>query len=209
MQNTYLEHPVEETLERFLLNQAEGEELEAVETHILACDSCVARLEALEVQTAAMKLALQEFHKEQVAKAVARQQAPFRSWFTVPHLSMAGAVAALALGIFIAPQVFKHNAAPLAVTLMAYRGQETNVVAKNHPLHVHLNANDLNEKTVQVELVDDRGAELWKGTAPVQKDEVDVTVPEIAQTGAHFFRIYAPASNGEGELLREFAFQVK
>ena len=54
------EHPSEETLERFLLHQSQQAEIEAVETHILACPSCVARLEIMETHIAATKIALGE-----------------------------------------------------------------------------------------------------------------------------------------------------
>jgi hypothetical protein len=209
MTNTYLEHPAEEVLERFLLQHSDEEELDVVETHILACESCVARLETLETQIAATKLALQNIHQQEVAKAVAKQPAPSRSWFTLPRLSMAGALAALAIGIGIAPQFMNRNAPVAQVSLVAYRGSETPTVPRDHQLDVHLNANDLNEDNVAVQLVDDRGSQLWKGNATVKQNEIDVNVPKISETGAHFFRIYAPATKGEGELLREFAFNVK
>jgi len=209
MPNTYLEHPAEEVLERFLLHHSDEEELDVVETHILACESCIVRLETLETQIAATKLALQDIHQQEVAKAVAKQQAPSRSWFTLPRLSMAGAVAALAIGIGIAPQFMNHNAPVAQVSLVAYRGLETPTVPKDHELHVHLNANDLNENSVAVQLVDERGTQLWQGTAPVKQNEIDVNVPKISETGAHFFRVYAPSKDGESELLREFAFNVK
>ena len=209
MRNSYLEHPAEDVLERFVLHQSDEQELDVVETHILACDSCVSRLEALEIQIAAVKLALQNIHQEQVAKAVAKQASSWRNWFTVPKLSMAGGVAVLALGIALTPQFTGRNAPVAQVSLVAYRGLETPTVPKDHQLHVHLNANDLTEVTVQVRLVDNSGSELWKGIAPVHQNEIDLNVPKISDAGTHFFRIYAPSSNGEGELLREFAFNVK
>jgi len=209
MENTYLDHPAEETLERFVLDRSDDAELTTVETHILACDSCVARVEALEIEIAATKLALQELHKERVAKAVAKQQTAGRRWFTLPQLSLAGVAAALLLGVSVIPRIAAVHAPVAQVSLMAYRGVEAPVAPRSHELHVQLNANDLTEKTVAVTLVDDQGKELWKGTAPVRNNEVDVTVPEITQTGAHFFRLYSIASNGEGELLREFGFQIK
>ncbi len=210
MENTYLEHPAEDVLERFLLHQSDERELETVETHVLACESCVTRLENLELQIAAIKVALQNLHQEKVAKAVARQQtAGWRSWLTMPRLSMAGAVAVLALGIGVIPQFINQNAPVAQVSLVAYRGLETPVVPKDHKLHVHLNANDLTDKAVRIELVDEQGKALWKGTAAVRQDEVEVNVPKISETGTHFFRLYAQNSGGPDELLREFAFQVK
>src|SRR5947209_11783922 len=145
MQN-YLEHPDEEILERFVLHQSGEEELEVVETHILACDSCVSRLEALEVEIAAMKLALQEIRqKDAAADVAARQTASGRRWFSLPKFSMAAGVAALALGILVVPQLKKDSGLPAEqVSLVANRGSETTVVQKGRPLHVVLSANDLN-----------------------------------------------------------------
>lgn len=205
----YLEHPAEEVLERFLLHRCGDEELDVVETHIMACEPCVVRLETMEVELAATKLALQNMRIQEAEKAAAPKTASWRTWFTVPTLSTAGALAALAIGVMVAPQ-FTHRSLPVAqVSLIAYRGLETPLVPKNRDLHVSLNANDLTENTVKVELVNDRGQVTWKGTEPVHDNQVTVNVPHISTDGSYFFRLYAPASQGEGELLREFAVQVK
>ena len=209
MRNTFIEHPAEEILERFLLQNSEEEELDTVESHILACESCVTRLETLEFHLAATKLALQDMHQQEVAKAFARQSAPSRGWFTLSRLSVAGAVATLAIGIGIAPQFMTHDSPVSEVSLVASRGFETPSVPIQHQLSVHLNASYLNENKVAVQLVDGRGSQLWKTTAAVTQDAIEVHVPRINETGAHFFRVYAPSTNGEGELLREFAFNVK
>jgi hypothetical protein len=209
MEQTYLEHPSEEILERFALSQSSDEELDVTETHILACETCVTRLESLEIQIAATRLALQEIHKDEVARAYARQNTTWRNWLTMPRLSLLGAAAALALVLSVAPRTLFLHAPVAQVSLTAYRGIESAAVPKNHPLHVRLNANDLDQQTVNVALVDERGSQVWEGAARVQQNEVDVNVPGISEGGAHFFRLYAPQSNGEAELLREFSFQVK
>ena len=210
MLNMYAQHPAEDTLERFLSGGSDELECEVVETHVMACASCVSRLETLELEIATMKLALQEMHREQVAKAAAREQRfGWCSWFALPRLPMAGAAVALALGVFVAPPIATQNAPIAKVNLVAYRGLEAPTVPKNHRLQVHLNANDLNQNTVEVQLVDSRGSEVWNATTPVPEGGVDISVPEIGKSGAHFFRIYTRSSNGRGELLREFAFQVK
>ncbi len=202
MQNSYLEHPPEETLERFLLNQSQEEELEVVETHILACESCVSKLEALEIQIGAMKLALAELQGKQRAKEIAKARNPWKNWFTVPKLSWASATAVLALALFVF--------VPRNVDLTSYRGSGNVIVPAGHPLRLHLNANDLPEGPVTVEIVDATGTQIWKGAAAIRHDRVDVAVPSIREHGSHFLRLYAPArGNSEGGLLREFAFKTK
>jgi len=211
MQNSYSTHPAEEALERFLLHQCPDEELDIVETHILSCDGCVSRLEALETQIAATKIALRELQMESAVAVAARQHRDWKAWFTVPNLSWAGGAAALvAAGLLVTPQLV-HRSAPAAdVSLSTYRGLESNVVPENRPLHIHFNATGLPEGPVAVQLVDEVGADLWNGTAVISHDKVDVTAPQITHDGAYFFRLYSAAGTGQqGELLREFSFQVK
>src|SRR3954454_20038356 len=102
----HTQHPTEETLENFLLHRMQDEELEKTETHILACDSCVARLEAMEIQLEATKIALGEFHKETVENnyvAAAAKNTRW-AWLKLPTLSLAGAGAALAIALTVVPR---------------------------------------------------------------------------------------------------------
>jgi len=210
MQNSYSTHPAEEALERFLLHQCPDEELEIVETHILACDGCVSRLEALETQILATKLALEELERERTVAVAARQHRSWKTWFTVPNLSWAGAAAAVIIaGLLVTPQLVRRPVPIAEVNLSAYRGIETGVVPEGRPMHVHFDATDLPEGPVQVQLVNETGTELWKGTGVVRHDKAEITAPKIAHDGAYFFRLYATGKNQQGELLREFSFQVK
>jgi hypothetical protein len=207
MSNIYAEHPHDAALERFALDRSDTTELDIVETHVMACTACIRRLETVELETAAIKLALQEMHQERVAKAARRdEQFSWRSWITLPRLSMAGA--ALAVGIFIVFPIATQNA-PVKLHLVAYRGVELPIAPKNHRLQVHLSANDPEQSAVEARIVDDGGAELWKAITPVTEGGVDINVPAISQSGVHFFRIYSLSASGRSEVLREFAFQVK
>lgn len=209
MQNPCLDHPAEEELERFLLRQSHEEELEQVETHILACETCVARLEALETQIAVMKVALAQSQAER-ATAPAEGEHSWRNRFTIPRLAWAGGAAVLALGIALIPQ-FSRVPVPADVNLSAYRGSQVAMVPANRPLHIRLNTSDLAEGPVSVEIVDNLGAAIWKGSATVQYDRADITLPGgIRNTGAHFLRLYLPSrGRTNGDLLREFAFVVQ
>jgi hypothetical protein len=207
----YLDHPEEEVLERFVLNRTGEEETEVVETHILACDSCVSRLEALEIEVAATKLALQEIRlKEAAADMAARQKAPGKSWFSLASFSLAAGAAALALALMIMPRMHKNGTSPIAaITLTASRGSDIPVVPKNIPLHVVMNADDIAEKPVDVQLVDANGKTLWTGSSVVQQSRAAVDLPKISEAGEHYVRLYAPVKQGEPELLREFPIDVR
>ena len=211
MQSTYFDHPTEEALERFLLHQSPEEELEVLETHILACESCVTRLEDLEVWLAATKLALSENLSQQSVKATANERPSWRrSWCTVRNFSLAGTAAALALGIVIIPQKIRRTVPVSEVTLSAYRGMETSVVPEGHRLHVRLKATDLAEGPVTASIVNSRDAEIWSGTTVIRHEQVEITVPPVTEAGPHFLRLYAPTQgNPQRDLLREFVFQVE
>lgn len=200
MEERYICHPTEEALERFLLNHSEEQELETVETHILACESCVSRLETLESDIAASKLGLRQFQAKQAARAASPRR---NQWLTVPKLSwFSAAAAALAVALFVF--------VPRNADLTSYRGLENPVLPSGHPLHLHLNATDLPEGPVTIEIVDAQGARTWTGSATIRQDRVDLVVPSIRAQGSHFLRIYARAqANSDRELLREFAFKTK
>jgi len=198
MNDRYSDHPDEEALERFLLHRCSEEELEIVETHVLACESCVTQLETLEQDIAAMKLALASLEAKPARKQMANAASAWKNWFTIPRLSLAGGFAALACATVL-------FSIPHDVALTAYRGTDTAIVSEWRPLDMHLNAADLSEGPVQVELVDRLGSQLWKGASAVRNNSVDVRLPRIKESGSHFVRLYDP----KGELLREYAFQVK
>jgi hypothetical protein len=209
MQNINL-HPTEDDLELFVLSRSSEEQLERLETHILACDCCVTRLENLEIQIGATKLALRDMQREQLAKAASRRS-NWRAGFRVPSFSLVGAVATVALGIIVVPAFFQHGSPVAQVNLSTYRGTEDgSTVPEGRRLHVHLNASDLAEGSVIVDVVDDRGVEVWKGSAAIRHEQVEVLVPPITERGTHFLRLHTPnQANAESDLLREFVLHVE
>jgi hypothetical protein len=204
--NTMLEHPAEEALERFVLHQSSEDEIEAVETHFMACESCIERLEEVELQISATKLALQQLHLERVAESVAKTKAR-PHWFSIPGLSIAGALATLAIALSVVPAIHREKSAAVDIELTAYRGLESPVLPKDHNLHVRLNANGLEINPAKVTLVNSDGIELWNGQAEIRDHFATVYVPQIHSTGAHFFRICAPGQNSDP--VREFSVDVE
>jgi hypothetical protein len=211
MQKTNPAHPSEEELERFVLHQCHEQELEEVETHILACESCVTRLEDLEVEISAMKLGLQKMLAEQQIKRSAdEQRSSWKAWVTVPKLSFAGALAAVVLGVIALPALLHRDTDAAQVSLTAYRANETSVVPAARRLLVHLNARDLADGIVSAALVDLSGVEVWKGRTTVHNEQAELEMPPITEKGIHYLRLYSPVRPGsEPQLLREFSFQVK
>jgi len=203
MTNPYSDHPTEEALESFLLNRLPEAELEIVETHILACELCVEQLENLEILIAATKTAAIEPAAKQTHLRFVNAVQNWKEQFSFFRLSLAGAFSALTVGAVL-------FSVPGEVSLSAYRGPETPTVASWRPVRLNLNATDLAEGPVVVELVDNRGLSVWRGPSTVRNDEVKVTLPRITKEGPHFVRLYNPVQkDARTELLREFAFQVK
>ena len=209
MTDSYLDHPSEEVLERFLLHNAQEDELDRVETHILACEGCVSRLEQLELQIAAAKIALQELSRQpRPERAIERRSV--KEWFTLRTLSWAGAAAVFALAIGLTPRFMLQTNPPTDVTLSANRGSETPLVPQGRPLHLHLTAPDVANGPVRVSVVDAYGSEVWTGAAKAQDERVELSLPKIEKAGSHFLRLYAlRADKTSGDLLREFPFQVR
>ncbi len=209
MISSYLDHPSEEALERFLLHHAQEDELDRVETHILACDTCVARLEQLEFQIAAVKLALHELSQQPRTEHVAEKRSR-TDWFTLRTLSWAGAAAVFAVAIALTPPLLTHAVPAADVTLSSNRGSEVAPVPQGRPLHLRLNAESVANGPVEVSLVSAYGSEIWKGNALARNDRVEVTIPKLDKSGFHFLRLYSrSADNRRGDLLREFSFTVK
>jgi hypothetical protein len=197
----HLEHPTEEALERFLLHQSQGPELELVETHILACELCVDRLEALEMQIAVTRIALAELQRDSGAKKATSEKRSWKARFGIGGLSFAGAAACAVLAIAIFT--------PAQVQLSAYRGTESSSVPQWRPLHIHLQTADIPDGSMAVQLVDNQGVEVWKGATAVVHEQADVHLPRLTKAGNYFLRLYAPAKGtAEGDLLREFSFRV-
>src|SRR5581483_2969720 len=115
MTNPYLIHPNEEALERFLRQRSDEGELETIETNIMACESCVTRLELMETQIADLKTALVAHQQEQIERALHPQPSFWKKWLTVPHLSWAGAACAAVAAVFlVTPGMLHQNAGALA-----------------------------------------------------------------------------------------------
>jgi hypothetical protein len=65
------DHPSEDALDRFVLDQCGEIELETIETHSLACDFCVDRLEMLAIDMAATRRALRNMRRQSSSQRVA------------------------------------------------------------------------------------------------------------------------------------------
>ncbi len=232
MKKPNLEHPNEDALERFLLHRSGDDEVEVLETHILACESCITRLETLELQITDLKAALGAAEQERIAKEASPAKEARRKWFTLPTLSWAGAAcAALAVCLTVVPSYLHHSTRTAGIenktaavsgdlsicrdsnagdaALATCRGTESAVLPEGRPLDLKLDTTDIPPGPVDVQVVNGSGTEIWQGQTEVTKERAEVKLPQISQTGPYFLRFYAPSASTERELLREFRFEVK
>jgi hypothetical protein len=200
MNEPYRDHPSEDALERFLFKQSSEEELETVEAHFLACDACVSRLEAIELEIAAMKMAIRSQEAEQTVRKAqpAAEKRNVFGWFTVPQLSFAGA----ALAAFAFAVTFVS--VPRDVNLVAERGNETQTVSEWLPLHLHLQAREMKPGPVTVALVDVAGNKIWQGPAAVQNEEIEVQAPRLKAPGYFAVQVY-----DAGDLVGEYQLKAR
>jgi hypothetical protein len=203
----YTEHPTDETLEQFLMHRMQESEIESLETHILACESCVTRLEDLEINLEATKMALTQLHNQTVAKNHAAAAGNSRwAWLKLPSFSLAAAGAALALALVVVPAF-----STVEMTVDGVRGTESPTLPAGRPVLLHLNAKDLAQQPVSVEIVNGDGSEVWKGMSSVDHNKVDAKLPKLKDSGSYLLRLYAQnkKNSEQGDLLREFSFQVR
>jgi hypothetical protein len=74
-----------------------------------------------------------------------------------------------------------------------------------------INALDLPEEPVSVQVVDVSGAKVWTGQTEIRNGQARVVLPRFDSDGSFFIRLYSASSLGQSGpiLLQEFAFRVQ
>jgi hypothetical protein len=199
MHHTSFDHLPVEVLERFALNTCSEEEVEMIETHILACESCVGALENLDLDIAATKLALADFATQ--GKTAEERQPKRRNWFSVPNLSWAGAALAACAFCLLA-------FVPVNVKLTAERGDEhVSVVPEWRKFNLNVDGETLPAGKLAAEVVNEKGASVWAGYANNLQGRVHIDGLRITHTGHFLARVYN--SGSDHELMAEYPFDVK
>jgi hypothetical protein len=214
MQNSFRDHPTDEMLERYLLNQSDEAEFEVVESHILVCSDCVGRLEQAESFITTFKAACGELSVTgaRTPKVVSFMRKIGAS-LTPLRLSWTAGLAIVFAALIMAPAQFalRRPISPTQVTISAWRGRESVAVPAKRPLMLHLRSIDLPDGTVAVQLVDALGREVSHGSTSINQEIASVSIPPLQTPGAYFLRLYSVADtkSGQRDLLREFAFQAR
>lgn len=186
-----IHHPTEDALERFLLRQSDDAETEMIESHFLACEMCVERLEGLESVIPVMKVALESVLTEQRTKATVptKESVGWFGWLTLPRVALAGGLAASAALVL-------SVSVPRKVEVAANRGTETTTVSTWMPIQLKLDARDLSSGPVSVELVNAQGDQVWRGPAQIDNDNLQLPTVRLSSAGNYLARVFS-ATDGK------------
>jgi hypothetical protein len=183
----------DDELERFSLGSASEEETEQFEEHLLICESCRARFQAVEEFALAIRSAAMTQRAEN-----SRKLSRWRVAWLVPVF--AGLVL-MAVGILT---LSRHAAAPLAVVLTATRGTVAGGTASaGRMLSLTPDVSGITARgPYRVEIVDDRDTVTWRGRYDIASGAAMVPAQ---RAGTHFVRVYTLS----GELLREYELTIQ
>jgi hypothetical protein len=135
---TSFDHPTDEMLEGLLLHRSQHSERQMLESHVLACRSCLMLVQDLHKQITATKLALQKIKTKQAARAVATAQLARLKQLALPALLSSLALAVLTGGLFLIPQEIQENGSSAKVSLSVNRDSEHSLLPQGRPVHVTL-----------------------------------------------------------------------
>lgn len=191
-------HQTEEDLELYALGRLSPARVEAVEEHLLVCESCRNMLDDLESFAIAMHDAIAT-EPEPAPRTEWLARLGFH-WFREPDtLAWAGGFAALLLAAVLYLHFGTGSMLPLAsLQLTAIRGEmpsvsqakETDVTLVDAPANPALHA----------EVVDFKGKQVWSGSLGGGR----IVIAQPLAEGSYFVRL----SDSGGKLLREYGFQV-
>lgn len=222
MQAICIEHPTEETLERYLFNHAFGQEFDEVETHLFVCGECIDRVEEIREFRAALRDGFELLRRELEYPAEPKDPSVLRRFLRgpgvlkwpllggLPRWAFVPALGALLLGVLLLPNLHQPGGAPFDASLSALRGDEPGpVVPAGQSVQFHLNLEGVASAPVLAQVVDGEGRPVGPVQVVVTGEHPTVQLPPFAG-GDYFLRIY-PANSGRADqqLLREFSFQAK
>jgi hypothetical protein len=203
-------HGTDDQLELYARGKLPGPDVVVLEEHLLACASCVERLEETEQWMLAAREILSEAPKpETVAGWRSWPLLAWNSaaWFRQPVFGMAMATLALAVGAV----VFLNGRARLppvaTLELAAIRGEMPTVVPTRE---IDLILTDAPIEGVgRIQVVDANGTPEWDGTAAVEAHRVEVKIQRNLKVGTHFVRLYGQDGDNKDAMLHEYGFRVQ
>lgn len=213
--NVYKDHLADEALERYCLKHVHNEELDSLEDHLLVCEICRKRLDAVEQYCRLLAKGLQEYPRSSSERARPRARArAHMEWgdsFRPRGLAWVAGLAVASLLILGPAYLYNKqfaagptSAAAFEVTLVSQRGNDGFGSAPvGRPLYLHLDRTGLSGDSFEVEIVDSTGLRLWSGP-PEAESSLSVRPAIRLEPGIYWIRLQV-----SGATVREFGLRVK
>jgi hypothetical protein len=194
-------HPSEDDLEEFVFGRLDGDALEEVEEHLLACETCRKRLAETETFIASTRAATRKM-------LGAPQPQPKPRRFSAPALALAAVLGvALLIGYVSVLPSFR---APQSLTLVAERSGVPAQAQSGRPLELRLDLSGANDGEVRwLEIVDSQGARLHSAAVSLANGVVLHKTPPLPP-GQAWIRLYVqPSPSAQATPLREYNLVVE
>lgn len=201
----------EQEVEDFLFQRLSGVSREAVEEHLLFCETCRKRVEEEESFLEAVRGASERLELEAIAGPAggiaAEGEARRRSWR--PMWAMAAAAAVVFVAGTVSLRVFR----PSGVTEVALRIERTaeasleGAVPEGESLLLRADLQGLPPlSSLRWVVVDRSGRPVAEGSVAPEQETAEILLPRGLSAGLYWLRIQDPET---GMLLREYGLHVR
>lgn len=193
------EHLDGDTLEEYAFRRLSEAATEALEEHLLICETCQEALAEVDEFVQLMKEATAQ---------LASSRSSFELRWPRSRRGRAGiGVSGLAIVLLAALAFWPSRRAPSStVQLVALRGDDTAAIAhaRGGPLDLVIDVSDLpGVAKFRLEVVNAAGRRQWDGEANPADGKLTVLLPKALGRGTYWVRL----SGSDGELLREFGLR--
>lgn len=210
----------EQEIEEFLFNRLSGVTREAVEEHLLVCQSCLDRVEKEEDYFSATRTAARVMEGEDLDRAFAGSARPeqpkgwrarLARWFGAGRsrtLTVAlASIAVVGMAVLFQVRVGRHERIQ-DVSLELHRGALASAEAvAGVDLRLTLQADEFPAGVYRVDIVDASGKLLQTSHAIVQSGKLVWPVNRSFPAGRYWVRLRQPGSSGG--LLREYGLVLR
>lgn len=196
-------HLSEETLGECALGRLSKGEISSVFEHLLICDQCNERYEA----EVTFRNNVRAAGSRGVNAQTSEKKRGWRDVFAIPRPAWA-AVAALVIFAAFLPLLRDDHHPLQIVELTAVRGGQTAAVPAQSLLELRLAATALEAgKPVQVQIVNESGAQVWRGTASPTGQWWQVQPGRQLAAGRYWVRVFDTAEATQP--MREYSLELR
>lgn len=203
-------HIEEERLESYALNALGEEKAAIVEEHLLICETCQHRLDAMDRYTRAMQSAARRVREEESAVPGAITIGErLRGWMRVPVPIWAGAMVMAGVVLVLGVRVEERPGPSVDVRLEAVRGSSEGIAQPGHALHLLLDNRGMRQMPAwNIEIVNEAGSKVWHGTGSWSDTAITATANQSFKPGKYFVRVMKDRGHSE-DPAREYQLIVQ